>query len=60
MISSLDKAQDEYDNDLPVDDLLCLKCYKSFVDFYSDDYCTHCLEVIRERNRDKFIPEETY
>lgn len=56
---TLDQAQERYDRQLPDDDNTCIRCEESEAE-YGEDYCEYCAEVIRNQNRDKFQPRETY
>lgn len=41
------------------DDNTCIRCEENESE-YGEDYCEYCAEVIRNQNRDKFQPRETY
>lgn len=56
---TLEDAQREWDNQLPEEDTICLRCEENEAE-PGEDYCEYCNDVIRASNRDKFIEKETY
>lgn len=56
---NIDQAQRIYDKELPDENLICLRCLEEEAE-EGEDLCYICEEIIRVRNRDRFISEETY
>lgn len=42
------------DNGEKYDDNLCLRCEEDTVE-PNKDYCDHCIQLIKEQNRDRFL-----
>lgn len=59
MTITLDQAQIIYDNELPSEEHICLRCEEEEAE-PDDDYCEYCIDTIKHQNRSKFIAQETY
>jgi hypothetical protein len=60
---NIEDAQRKYDKERETsycdEDRLCLRCNEEEAED-GEDYCYICEEVIKEKNRDRFIEKETY